>query len=255
MKKFTTLASSLTTSSIWSEDDQTRIVWITMLTICDDQGVVEASVVGLAHVSRVTPEACARAIEKLQAPDPTSRLDAYDGKRIEKIEGGWRIINYFHYREISRLEIRREYMAERKRESRERAKTKPAPPRLEFKFPPELDTENFRKAWGEWVLFRRSKGLKSGNWQMLFDKQLEWLAAFPPHYAITVLDQSIRNGWTGLFMPKDNPLPQQRNTIVGRKTISQQERDRMERDSMDAQKLREELEARSPIKNIEDPFE
>lgn len=90
MHGYTKLFQSILASSIWCEDDKTRIVWITMLALADQFGVVEASVGGLADLSRVSKEDCQKAIEKFLAPDPDSRSMEYDGRRIERVEGGWK---------------------------------------------------------------------------------------------------------------------------------------------------------------------
>lgn len=73
---------------------------------------------------------------------------------------------------------------------------KQQPPDLPI--PPSLDSENFRDAWAEWVEFRMSLK-KVKRWDLLFSKQLQWLENRPIPQAIAILDQSIRNGWQGLF--------------------------------------------------------
>ena len=117
---FTKLFSSIVMSSIWSEDDKTRIIWITMIAICDAQGHVEASVPGLAYTARVSLEDCERALGILSSPDPYSRTKEAEGRRIEDIDGGWRIINYAKYRERgqgkdgSRAAYYRQYRSQQK---------------------------------------------------------------------------------------------------------------------------------------------
>lgn len=118
MKPFTKLFSSIVTSSIWRESTETKVVWITMLALADKNGEVWASVGGLAHTSGVDRSACEKSLQVLLSPDPDSRSKEYDGRRLEAIDGGWRILNYKKYREIGRGEDRREYFAEKKREYR-----------------------------------------------------------------------------------------------------------------------------------------
>lgn len=107
---FIKLFSSITTSSIWAEDDATRIVWITLLAMSDRTGYVAASVGGLAHEARVDRERCEAAIKKLSEPDSDSRSKEFDGRRIEVVAGGFQLLNYAKYREIKSEEERREYM-------------------------------------------------------------------------------------------------------------------------------------------------
>lgn len=97
---FTKLFSSITASTIWAEPDHTRLVWITMLAMADQHGRVWASIPGLANMARVTLERCEEAIEALKGPDKYSRTKTFEGRRIEEIEGGWRLLNHAKYRAI-----------------------------------------------------------------------------------------------------------------------------------------------------------
>ncbi len=97
---FVKIYGTILHSSVWLEDTSTRVVWITMLALADADGVVRASVGGLAHAARVSREACQAALARFSAPDPDSR-DGTTGERIEAIEGeGWRIINKARYRDM-----------------------------------------------------------------------------------------------------------------------------------------------------------
>lgn len=120
MKPFTKLFSSIVTSSIWTENAHTKVVWVTMLALADADGDVWASVGGLAKAAGVTREQCAAALERFLAPDPDSRTKEYEGRRITVVDGGWRLLNYKKYREMGRSEDRREYFREKKREQRAR---------------------------------------------------------------------------------------------------------------------------------------
>lgn len=97
---FTKLFSSITASTIWAARDQTRIVWITMLAMADQHGRVWASIPGLANIARVPIEACETALEELMCPDKYSRTKDHDGRRVEPIDGGWRLLNHAKYRAI-----------------------------------------------------------------------------------------------------------------------------------------------------------
>jgi hypothetical protein len=108
---FTKLFNTIVTSTIWQEADATRIVWITMLAIADANGVVSASIPGLASVANVSVDAAREAIKTLLAPDEDSRTKDFDGRRIEEIDGGWHILNYVKYRRMLNEEERKEYKA------------------------------------------------------------------------------------------------------------------------------------------------
>ena len=122
MAGFSKLFSSIVTSTIWREDDKTRILWITMLALTDANGVVEGSVPGLGDMARMTTEECRASLLKLSSPDPDSRTKDFEGRRIEEVEGGWRILNYAKYRNKGRHIDRKEYLAMKNREYRLREK-------------------------------------------------------------------------------------------------------------------------------------
>lgn len=113
---FTKLFGSIIASSIWSEDDKVRIVWITLLALSDSDGYVAGSIPGLAHLAHVEVDDCERALEKLRQPDRYSRTPDNEGRRIQVIEGGWLVLNRAKYRDLQWEEDR----AERHRESNRR---------------------------------------------------------------------------------------------------------------------------------------
>jgi hypothetical protein len=115
---FTKLFSSITASTVWCRPSDTRVVWITMLAMADRHGRVWASIPGLAKESAVSLDACQTAIDEFLAPDPYSRTKVCEGRRIEPIDGGWRLINHAKYRAIRDEEERRFYKTAKQREYR-----------------------------------------------------------------------------------------------------------------------------------------
>lgn len=115
---FTKLFSSITASTVWCRPSDTRVVWITMLAMADRNGRVWASIPGLAKEAAVSVQACRTAVDEFLAPDPDSRTKTNEGRRIEPIDGGWRLINHAKYRSIRDQEERRNYKAEKQREYR-----------------------------------------------------------------------------------------------------------------------------------------
>ena len=124
---YTKLFNSIVTSTIWSEDDQTRIVWITMLALADKNGEVQGSVPGIARIAGVTVDACRAAIGKFLSPDPDSRTKDDEGRRIEEIDGGWHLINHRKYREMASDADRTEKAAIRQARHREKLKRNVTP--------------------------------------------------------------------------------------------------------------------------------
>ena len=82
MPNYTKLFNSIITSTIWNEDDKTRIVWITMLALADQNGEVQGSIPGLARLAGVSIEDAEIAINKFLSPDSYSRTPDNEGRRI-----------------------------------------------------------------------------------------------------------------------------------------------------------------------------
>ena len=120
MNGYTKLFNSIIASTVWSEPHTTRIVWISMLAMANQRGVVEASIPGLAVLARVTREECEEAIRILESPDLDSRSQEHEGRRIQKIDGGWLILNHGKYRAKLNADERREYNRIKQQEFREK---------------------------------------------------------------------------------------------------------------------------------------
>lgn len=115
---FTKLFSSITESTVWCEPYHTRILWVAMLAMADRKGCVHASVPGLARRAGITLDECNAALASFMGPDPYSRTKEYDGRRIEEVDGGWRLLNHAKYREMRDEEAKRDADAERQRRHR-----------------------------------------------------------------------------------------------------------------------------------------
>ena len=95
---FVKIHGAILRSSIWTAPQHVRIVWITLLVLADAEGIVEASVGGLAVQAQVSREECVEAVAMLEGPDEDTR-DNTTGERIEKVPGGWLILNHSQYRD------------------------------------------------------------------------------------------------------------------------------------------------------------
>ena len=114
------LFQSMLTSTVWSESDSTRIVFVTMLLMADKNGEVLGSIPGIARFAGVSIDSCSAAIERLSSPDKYSSSKLADGRRIVAIDGGWELVNHAKYREMASKEDSQHSAAERKRRQRER---------------------------------------------------------------------------------------------------------------------------------------
>ena len=116
---YTVLKSSIIDSSIWNEDAETCKVWITMLAKRNKDGEIFASIGGLAHASRISVEKTREALEKFKAPESDSSCSDFEGRRIEEIVGGWRLLNHDRIKEEAKEAGNAEYMREYMRKKRE----------------------------------------------------------------------------------------------------------------------------------------
>ncbi len=222
---FTKLDSGIVDSSIWAEPSDTRIVWITLLAKCDKEGYARLSVSGLQRAANVPAESVTRALATLESPDPDSRTSSNEGRRVNRIEGGWHVLNYALYRNNMKEEAVREYFAEEKRKQRENEKLSKTRPRHvldvsasasasaskgngsgkgEVKvqvFPQHLQTPRFIRKFDEWMEVRKAMK-KCKDWHRLFNEQVSWISQFNEPESFEIVSASIRNGWQGLFPPK-----------------------------------------------------
>jgi hypothetical protein len=120
---YTKLFASILHSTVWAEPLPTRIVWITMLAMCDQHGAVLASVPGLARAAGVTRQEVDIALKSFLSPDPDSRTKDFDGRRIEAVDGGWELLNHGKYRELMSTDDIRRKAADRQRRYRDKRKT------------------------------------------------------------------------------------------------------------------------------------
>lgn len=121
---YTKLFSSIITSTIWQEDKETRLVWITMLAVSDQHGDVSATIPGLAKISGVTIPECEKAIKVLMSPDPYSRSQENEGRRIIEVDGGYNILNRTKYRDKDdkRQEYQRLYQRKYRQDRKQKRK-------------------------------------------------------------------------------------------------------------------------------------
>lgn len=103
------LFTKILDSSIWLEPTATRIVWVTLIAAMDEDGYAHFSAVeNLANRARVTLEEAEKAIECFLAPDENSANPENEGRRIERVPGGFFILNAPEHRQMLNREIQRE---------------------------------------------------------------------------------------------------------------------------------------------------
>lgn len=103
------LFTKILDSSIWLESTPTRIVWLTMIAVMDQDGFAQfAAAKNVAHRARVTPAEAEEALHILENPDPDSSNPDNEGRRIERVPGGWLVLNADKHRQLVTTLVNRE---------------------------------------------------------------------------------------------------------------------------------------------------
>lgn len=97
---YTKLFSGIVMSTVWTYDSDTKVVWVTLLAMADEHGVVVGTIPGLAKMAGVSVEATRRAMGIFLAPDPDSGSKEFEGRRVEVIDRGWRLLMHAKYRAL-----------------------------------------------------------------------------------------------------------------------------------------------------------
>lgn len=96
------LFTKILDSSIWLENHATVRVWFTLMAAMDEDGYCSfASAPNLAHRARVSLPEVTDALKCLESPDPNSSDPDHDGRRVERVPGGWVVLNAVKYRELA----------------------------------------------------------------------------------------------------------------------------------------------------------
>lgn len=111
---YTKLYSTILDSSIWSRSDATRLVWVTMLAMATKNGMVHASIDGLARRANISLELTRQALDELASPDEHDKSGVQSGCRIVQMQGCWQLINFEFYREAKSIDaVRKQQWRER----------------------------------------------------------------------------------------------------------------------------------------------
>lgn len=115
------LFSSLFDGSIRGKPDLI-LVFVNMLARAMPDGTDDRHIRAISDETGLSLDRVQKAINELEAPDPESRTDAEDGRRIKRLsvsrKWGWLIVNYVRYRNTRDEESRRIQNREAQRRSR-----------------------------------------------------------------------------------------------------------------------------------------
>lgn len=113
-----------------ANNPQARWVFMDLLVLADQNGVVDMTQEAIARRTNVPLDIVRTAITELENPDPRSRSSDFNGVRIKRLDDhrdwGWMIVNYPKYRAIANAEAARQVT--RERVAAIRAKSSPTPP-------------------------------------------------------------------------------------------------------------------------------
>ena len=109
-----------------ARDYQTRRMFMDLLAIADVDGVVDMTIDAIARRTNVPVRLVRSGIAELCKPDPGSRSQLEEGRRLILIDShrdwGWKIVNYEHYRNLQTGTDRRQYFRDYKRVQRQQKK-------------------------------------------------------------------------------------------------------------------------------------
>ncbi len=150
--RFVKIYGSILDSSVWGESHTTVRVWITMLAMAGDTGMVRSSRSGLARRATVTPEELEEALAILGAPDRDDSSGIEDGRRVLRRQGGWLVVNHGRYRDMrtgpqTRSASRQQRWRDKQKAERNarNANNVTSPPDLELDKDLDLDQEPDRE--------------------------------------------------------------------------------------------------------------
>lgn len=106
MSGYTPLFSTVFDGTLHGKWPQTGI-WLALLAMADKNGLIDRSPPAIASDIGVDAETLMACIAEFCSPDPMSRSQEREGRRLELIDAsrpwGWKVINHGKYREKARL--------------------------------------------------------------------------------------------------------------------------------------------------------
>jgi hypothetical protein len=135
------LDREIVTSTLWAQGSPAAVkVWIYILVQADPRtGALHETGPSVSLRCGLPPEVAQEALDWLCSPDPHSRTAAHEGRRLERIEGGYRVLNYLIRRDKDYSTARVKSWRERKRTAT--AVKRPATVKREETLPETTDTD------------------------------------------------------------------------------------------------------------------
>lgn len=107
MNNYTPIFENIVDSSLWEEPYYVRVLFLSMLALKDRDHVVRADVYRLKKRANMKEEEVIEGLKRLEAPDRKRPGQLFEGRRIEKVEDGYLILNGDKYQKLMREANRR----------------------------------------------------------------------------------------------------------------------------------------------------
>lgn len=109
MTGWTPIFEEIIASSIWDEAMHVRVVWITILAVTRKDGIAPLKTVpSVARAANLSQEQAQEAIDILLSPDKRRLGQEHEGRRIEQVEGGYKVLNWEKFRARARAQLVKE---------------------------------------------------------------------------------------------------------------------------------------------------
>ena len=110
---------SIIDSSLWTEPYYVRVLFVTLMALKDKNFIVKHSAFAIGQRGHMSEREVLDGLAVLASPDK-KRLEPqlFEGRRIQKVEDGWLILNGAKYRKLIGEARRRQYKAMKQREYR-----------------------------------------------------------------------------------------------------------------------------------------
>jgi len=156
-----------------------------MLATADRNGVCAMTVGGLAALARISRDEAVDAFNVLSASDPDTLTQEHEGRRIERVDGGWKLLNWEIYREKAKKAIIQEYNREAQARHREKEnqkekpddEAKPPASRFTKPSPEELNLEAAKHGLPEAEIQKFVNYYESNGWRVGKNPMKSWTHA------------------------------------------------------------------------------
>ena len=148
-----------------------------MIAVMDETGHCQfASVGNVSHRARVTLEEAQEALTCLESEDPDSGDPDHGGRRLERVPGGWIVLNAEKHRSLVTRAVKQEQTRDRVRRWRQRQRADGNADSNASVTPSEVVPEVQPEEESSGLTFPVKGG---GEWMLTLEKFQEWVALYP----------------------------------------------------------------------------